>query len=83
MHRAGLGRLMHPAAGPTGQKTFYMSIDGDRESISVGRAVALAFHGWPDAPSMEAQHINLDLTDDRAENLQWGYKNSNKRGGHK
>lgn len=69
---------MHPASGPTGQKTFYMSIDGERESISVGRAVALAFYGCPADPDMEAQHINLDLTDDRAENIEWGYRNSNK-----
>lgn len=74
---------MSPAAGPTGQRTFYMSVYGVRESISVGRAVALAFYGSPVEEDMEAQHINLDLTDDRVENIQWGYKNANKHGGHK
>lgn len=52
--------------------TFTPYMDGAAVGMSVSRAVCLAFHGQPDDPRRLAQHISLDLHDNRPENLRWG-----------
>lgn len=48
----------------------------------VQRLVAAAFHGTP-AEGMEADHLNKDTMDNRAENLEWvsGHENRRRRDG--
>ena len=45
--------------------------DGQYKRVYIHRGVCHLFHGAP-AEGMECRHINGDMHDNRAENLQWG-----------
>lgn len=53
--------------------TFTPFLNGVRSGMTVARAVCLAFHGQPPAPTMEARHIGPDLSDNQPQNLRWSY----------
>jgi hypothetical protein len=47
------------------------------KSHGVHRLVALAFHGEPSSPEMEARHLNGDPSDNRPGNIAWGTQGDN------
>lgn len=45
--------------------------DGKKHTVSVSRAVCLAFHGLPPSPDHQAAHLNSVRKDNREENIAW------------
>lgn len=74
-HRSVSGVVMHPTMTPNGVYTLTLCANGGRQSMGVGRVVALAFLGEPEDESLEVQHLSDDLTDDSLSNLRWGRRN--------
>lgn len=74
LHTAA-GRILRPSLTPAGGRAFTAFVDSKHYSMTVARAVALAFLGDPPDRDAQARHISIDLTDDRPSNLRWGRHN--------
>ena len=64
------------ASGGIPYRRFGMCRDGREKTISVHRAVALAFHG-PAPVGAHARHLNGNSLDNRASNIAWGSPGDN------
>lgn len=66
MVRLRKGRIHRPGRVPRG----YLTVSVNNETLLVHRLVLMAFKGAPLA-GQEANHLNGDKHDNRAENLEW------------
>lgn len=53
--------------------------DGRSKMKAVHRLVCMAFNGLPESKSMQVDHINMNRSDNRPENLEWVTEKENKR----
>lgn len=53
--------------------------DGRSKVTAVHRLVCAAFNGAPESSSMQVDHINMNRSDNRPENLEWVTGKENKR----
>lgn len=64
------GRIMKPAAHPNGYLTICLKSNGNKENCLVHRLIGKAFvSGYFDGADIN--HKNEDVTDNRADNLEW------------
>lgn len=54
-----------------GQATVRVRVNGVQRNMTVGRLVCEAFHGPPPTPAHIAEHIDENMLNNHADNLQW------------
>lgn len=73
------GRLLKPAL----EKEGYFKVFLAHKNYYVQRLVALAFHGEPPIPTMDAAHDDGVRTNNRAENIFWKTRKDNEKDKHR
>lgn len=62
-----------------GYRFVVIEINGKSHSVTVGRAVLLAFLGEPPTPKHQVNHLDGNIGNDRLNNLEWASPSANTR----
>ncbi|BDG09210.1 HNH endonuclease [Anaeromyxobacter paludicola] len=78
LRHKGFGRWKYVDWHPVGpgrrerNRTVVIDHGGRKISLSLARIICTAFHGPPPSEASRVRHLDGDLDNNRAENLQWG-----------
>lgn len=65
------GRVIKSHPDWRGYHLVYLCWDGNQRGVSLHRLVCTAFHGRPEGDKTQVDHIDFDISNNRADNLEW------------
>lgn len=77
-HASKPGRILKPIRLKNGYLRAVLHAAGEKQQVSIHRAVCIAFHG-PGTEGQQVNHLNGIKDDNRAENLAWCTPSENQR----